>query len=84
MNEGQNRNIKCPGSRDINRPKPLYLKCPNCGNEVEIWTDEFKATCENCKEDVFREEAPSCIEWCKEAKECIGEEKYNQLIKQKK
>lgn len=70
---------RCPGTRLIAQPKPEYLLCPECGYEVEIWTDELKRACPHCKASVFREQAPSCIQWCKHAKECIGEEKYTLL-----
>ncbi|PKP60471.1 MAG: hypothetical protein CVT88_02925 [Candidatus Altiarchaeales archaeon HGW-Altiarchaeales-1] len=64
--------------------KDRILKCPNCGKEVEIWSDEFKAKCPNCKKEVFKEEASLCIEWCKHAKECVGEERYEEYEKNKK
>ena len=71
---------KCPGAAKIRTPIPAYKKCPDCGEEVEIWSDELKAKCTKCGAMVFREDTPSCIEWCKYAKECIGEEKYNELM----
>jgi len=70
---------RCPGASDIVRPTLVYVKCKNCGNEIEMFTDEFKTTCEKCGATVFREETPSCIDWCAHAKECIGEEKYKQI-----
>ncbi len=44
-----------------------------------MFSDEQKTECPKCGVEVFREEVPSCIDWCKSAKECIGEEKYNEL-----
>lgn len=76
--------FKCPGSSDIIQPKPEYVKCPVCGKDVEIWSDEFKGECKNCKKIVFREETPSCIEWCNYAEKCIGKEKYGEYLKNKK
>jgi hypothetical protein len=29
---------------------------------------------------VFREEIPSCIEWCSSARQCLGEERWQQLM----
>ncbi|MBI4186844.1 MAG: hemerythrin domain-containing protein [Chloroflexi bacterium] len=69
----------CPGSRSIREPTPGYVNCPECGKEVEIWTDELKATCPGCHTVVLREQAPSCIDWCPHAKECIGPEVYERL-----
>jgi len=60
---------RCPGSGGIRTPIPSLKPCPKCGQEVEVWSDELKARCSNC----------GAIDWCKAAKECLGEEKYNQL-----
>ena len=70
----------CPGSRTIREPRPEYMTCSNCGKEVEIWTDELKATCRNCGTKVFRAQQASCIEWCPHAKECVGPEVYERLM----
>jgi NADH pyrophosphatase NudC (nudix superfamily) len=72
--------LKCPGSSSILRPTIELIPCPRCGGEVEIFTDEQKAGCENCGATVFREASPSCIEWCSCAEKCIGEEKYKRII----
>jgi NADH pyrophosphatase NudC (nudix superfamily) len=74
---------RCPGSGNIRTPIPTLKKCPGCGDEVEIWSDELKAKCSKCGTKVFREAVPSCIEWCRAAKECLGEEKYNKLMEGK-
>jgi len=72
----------CPGSTDIKSPKPTFVKCPGCGGEVEIWTDEVKASC-SCGAVVFREQTPSCIEWCPHAKDCVDIKKYEELVEAK-
>ena len=81
MAEGESKVLdKCPGSGDIRTPIPSYKECPQCGAEVEIWSDELKTKCTKCGTTVYKEEVPSCIEWCEYAKDCIGEEKYNRLM----
>lgn len=60
----------CPGVAKLLRPAPEYLKCPNCGAEVEIWSDESEIVCDNCGALVTRDVAPSCLEWCKYADKC--------------
>jgi len=45
---------------------------------VEIWTDEAFRPCPSCGKDVFRTGVQSCLEWCRLAEECVGEEKYKQ------
>lgn len=72
--------IKCPGSMLMRQPKPEIFICQSCGDEVEIWTDEIKAVCRNCKKDVTRYQDMSCIEWCKLAKDCVGEGQFNKYM----
>ncbi len=69
----------CPGSRTIREPRPEYINCPDCGREVEIWTDELKATCPGCGNKVFRAQQASCIDWCPHARKCVGPEVYERL-----
>jgi DNA-directed RNA polymerase subunit RPC12/RpoP len=69
----------CPGSAGIKDPTLELVPCGSCGTENEIFTDENSVLCENCGKIVLRSQDPSCIDWCKYAKECIGDEKYNEL-----
>ncbi len=64
----------CPGSGSIKSPMPEYIECQNCHGEVEIWTDEIKTICPNCKATVFKDRVPACISWCKFAEKCVGPE----------
>ena len=68
----------CPGQDARNLKVGLY-KCPGCGYEVEIFSDETRIKCRKCGNYVYRDKIPSCIEWCSKAKECLGEERYNQM-----
>lgn len=70
--------FKCPGQDDRNL-KAETITCPDCGYRVEIFSDEMKVKCPKCKSLVCRAMFPSCIDWCKNAKICIGEEKYKKL-----
>ncbi len=76
--------LRCPGSGGFREPEPEIFRCPKCGSDVEIWTDELKGLCEKCGEAVFKEAMPSCLEWCRFAKECVGEEKYKKFLEIKK
>ena len=71
-------NFKCPG-QDKRNIKTEMLRCPGCGYEVEIFSDEVKVSCPKCKNLLCRERLPTCIDWCRFAKECIGEDKYKDL-----
>jgi len=76
--------LKCPGAQNFRQPKPEYMGCPFCSYEVEIWSDEIKATCPKCKKTVMRNsDKQSCLDWCKYAKECVGIMQYNKYKKNK-
>jgi DNA-directed RNA polymerase subunit RPC12/RpoP len=70
---------KCPG-QDMRNLRVSVHKCPNCGAEVEIFSDELRVKCPNCKKYVYKERVPSCIEWCTAAPQCLGKEKWEELM----
>lgn len=70
--------FRCPG-RDSQKLRVELHKCPGCGAEVEIFSDEGRIKCHKCGGFVYREKAPSCIDWCASARECLGEERWKQL-----
>ena len=74
--------FKCPG-QDKRNLKIHTIKCPNCGYEMEFFSDEIKLRCPKCKGEVTRKALPSCIDWCKYAKDCIGKEIYEKYVKDK-
>ena len=70
--------MKCPG-QDMRNLRVSLHKCPECGHEVEIFSDELKAKCSRCGTMVYKEKVPSCIDWCASARQCLGEERWKQL-----
>ncbi len=68
----------CPG-QDTRKLRVGLYKCPNCGTEVEMFSDEVKVRCYNCKEWVYKEKMPSCVEWCASARQCLGEDRWKML-----
>lgn len=70
--------FKCPG-QDGRNIKAESLTCGECGYSLEIFSDEVKVRCPKCKALVCRQRLPSCVDWCKFARECIGEERWQQL-----
>ncbi len=48
---------RCPGLEQALAIVPELFLCPNCGAEVEIWTDERKARCGQCGRLVSRDSA---------------------------
>ena len=70
---------KCPG-QDMRKLRSAIYKCPECGADVEMFSDELRIRCRKCKTLVYKEKVPSCIEWCKSAKQCLGEERWKQMM----
>ncbi|MBE0481028.1 MAG: phosphohydrolase [Dehalococcoidia bacterium] len=68
----------CPGQnrRDLNVEE---YRCPHCGTEEEIFSNETRVKCRVCGHWIYKEKLPSCIDWCAAARQCLGEEKWKQL-----
>jgi len=66
----------CPGVKDLKTPTLIIKICPKCGEEVEIFSSDTQVSCGNCGFVIYNDTL-SCIQWCKYAKECVGEEMYN-------
>ena len=64
---------RCPGSAGIRTPSLTVKKCPRCGEEIEIFSNEVSASCGGCGFLIFNDQA-SCIRWCRFAEECVGPE----------
>ncbi len=76
---------KCPGREKNLRAK--IIKCPNCSYAIEFFSDELKRICPSCKKEVLQEKLPVCIDWCKHARECLGDRLFKELksgLKEKK
>ena len=73
----------CPGSQNLKQPRPEIFRCPFCGEELEIWTDETETKCTKCGRKVYRINGQCCIDWCKYARDCVGGERYDAYIKRK-
>ncbi|MBA4349143.1 MAG: hypothetical protein C0415_04030 [Thermodesulfovibrio sp.] len=74
----------CPGSREIRTPYPEDLICVFCHHKNEIWSDEPDTVCKQCGKTITRDMLPTCIEWCPAARECVGDEKHERLMKKLK
>ena len=76
-------NLSCPGAVRIKEPVPELFKCPRCGFDVEIWTNENSRLCNKCGQMVSREQVPTCVEWCKYAADCVGEDALKRYLEGK-
>ena len=53
--------------------------CPQCGNEIEIFSVDTQAVCENCGFTIYNNKV-TCAQWCKYAKQCVGEKMYESMM----
>ncbi|KJR42673.1 hypothetical protein MCHI_001398 [Candidatus Magnetoovum chiemensis] len=74
----------CPGSSEIRSPFPEEIECLFCGEVNEIWSDDFDKKCDSCGKTIAKDPSSMCIQWCAAARECIGAEKYDRIMKGEK
>ena len=67
----------CQGKPQI---KIMEKECPQCGHEIEIFSVDTQAVCENCGFVIYNDTL-TCAQWCKYARECMGDEMYEALMK---
>lgn len=70
---------KCPG-QDMRNLTVSYHPCPKCKKPVEFFSDEMRIRCPHCKTMVYKDQVPTCIQWCKGAKDCLGPDLYKRLM----
>lgn len=72
-------NHYCPGSFSLRNNITLDIKtCPQCGADVELFSIDKKAACEQCGFVVYNN-MQACIDWCRYAEQCFGAELYQKL-----
>lgn len=69
----------CPGAANVKTPTLAIRKCPQCGEDVEIFSNDVSVRCSVCGFVVYNDIA-SCVQWCRHAKECLGAELYDRLV----
>lgn len=69
---------QCPGSSTFAQPRIEIVACPDCGGDVEVWSDEADGMCPACRKPVIRKNTQACMDWCRYASQCLGDEKYKQ------
>lgn len=74
---------QCPGAANLRTPTLAIKKCPQCGEEVEVFSTDVAVKCDRCGFVVYNDIA-SCVQWCKHAKECLGPEMYDKLTQENK
>ncbi|MBQ7768268.1 MAG: hypothetical protein IJ403_05245 [Oscillospiraceae bacterium] len=53
--------------------------CPNCGNIIELFSVDTEVACDKCGFVAYNDTL-SCVQWCKYAKQCVGEEMYEAMM----
>ncbi len=53
--------------------------CPQCGSLIEMFSIDTEMACEKCGFVAYNDSL-SCVQWCKYAKQCVGEEMYNAMM----
>ena len=54
--------------------------CPHCGNIIELFSVDTEVACDKCGFVAYNDTL-SCVQWCKYAKQCVGEEMYASMMK---
>ena len=54
-------------------------RCPQCGNLIEIFSTDTQVACENCGFVAYNDSL-SCVQWCKYARKCVGDEMYEHMM----
>lgn len=72
--------LGCPGTFNVKTPTLKIKRCPECGSDVELFSIDVRIKCEKCGFPVYND-VQNCIQWCKYAKDCVGEELYRKLKK---
>ena len=60
-------------------PTILEKICPQCGNEIELFSIDTERKCEHCGFTVYNDML-NCVQWCKYARKCVGDKLYEQLM----
>jgi rRNA maturation protein Nop10 len=71
---------QCPGNINMRTPTIKLKKCPQCGEEVELFSIDMKVDCPACGQPVYNN-INSCIDYCEYAEKCLGTETYQKLKK---
>lgn len=53
--------------------------CPVCGSVIEIFSIDTQVACEKCGFVAYNDQL-SCVQWCKYARKCVGDEMYEHMM----
>ncbi len=61
-------------------PTIIEKVCPNCGATIELFSVDTEMACEKCGFVAYNDTL-SCVQWCKYARQCVGDAMYEQMMK---
>lgn len=70
--------FKCPGSCGGKTPQLKIFTCPECGNEIEMFSVDMRVECDRCG-FVLYNDVRYCVENCDHAEECFGAEFFRMM-----
>ena len=73
---------QCPGADNIRIPALTIKICPVCGNEIELFSIDVQGVCDKCGFIAYND-IKTCIQWCKYARLCVGDELYRRFTGEK-
>ena len=53
--------------------------CPQCGNMIELFSVDTQVACDTCGFVAYNDTL-SCVQWCKQARKCVGEDMYTHMM----
>ena len=53
--------------------------CPQCGNEIEMFSIDTSMACEHCGFVAYNDTL-SCVQWCQYARKCVGDATYEKMM----
>ncbi|MCL2479693.1 MAG: hypothetical protein FWF22_09330 [Treponema sp.] len=68
----------CPGAAWAKNPTITEKICPQCGREIELFSVDPYVKCE-CGFIAYND-LQSCLKWCAYARQCVGDEVYDQFM----
>ena len=61
-------------------PTIIEKACPQCGHLIELFSIDAQMPCENCGFVAYNDTL-SCVQWCRHARKCVGDEMYEYMMK---
>ena len=73
---------RCPWADNVRTPSLTTKICPRCGGDIDFFSIDVEAVCDTCGFTAFND-TKTCIQWCKYARDCVGDALYERVMKEK-